>query len=94
MPNSNVVDLVPDLSTEQVPRDDPRSEVVSIDPERHSGDPCFVGTRVPLGHLWGLLSAGGDLDEFLESFPTVKRSQALEVIRLASERLLDGLVAK
>ena len=77
--------------TELVSRTDPRSEVVSVDPERHSGAPCFAGTRVPLQDLWDYLEGGETLDSFLDSFPTVSRDAAVSVIKLASQRLLDGL---
>ena len=44
-----------DTHTEKVPPSDPRARVISIDPGRMSGTPCFVGTRVPIKHLWDYL---------------------------------------
>ncbi|HXG24149.1 MAG TPA: DUF433 domain-containing protein [Chthonomonadales bacterium] len=76
---------------EQVPPSDPRAELISINPERKSGMPCFAGTRVPIQDLWDYLAAGASLDEFLDSFPTVSREQAIRVIRMAGEKLLEGL---
>lgn len=93
MPHSSVVDLEVDLPTEQVPRTDPRSEVVSIDPGRMGGTPCFVGTRVPVADLWDYLASGESVDRFVESFPSVSRQQAVRVIELAGNMLLDGLPA-
>ena len=89
-PNA-VVEREVDLSTEQVPRDDPRGEVISIDPERMHGTPCFVGTRVPIKDLWDYLAGGDDLDTFLDCFPSVTRQQAVSLIELAAGKLLDGL---
>lgn len=77
--------------TERVPLSDPRSGLISIDPERKSGAPCFAGTRVPVQDLWDYLSSAGSLDEFLDSFPTVSREQAIRVLQMAGERLLLGL---
>ena len=77
--------------TERILESDPRAGVISIDPERHSGTPCFAGTRVPIQDLWDFLEGGENLDSFLDSFPTVSREQALEVLNLANERLLEGL---
>jgi uncharacterized protein (DUF433 family) len=94
MPHPNVIDAEIDINTERVPRDDPRSRVVSIDPGRHSGAPCFTGTRVPIQILWDHLSGNASLEEFLEDYPSVQREQAVEAIRLASERLLDGLILR
>lgn len=80
-----------ETDTELVPKFDPRSIVISIDPERMSGAPCFVGTRVPIKHLWDYLEGGDSLDEFLEGFPGVSREQAIQALEIAFERLLEGL---
>ncbi len=78
-------------NTELIPENDPRYGIVSIDRDRHSGTPCFAGTRVPIQDLWEYLAGGDSLDDFLESFPTVSRGQAIQVINLASQKLLEGL---
>ena len=52
------------------------------------GTPVFVGTRVPVQTLLDYLEAGDPLDEFLEDFPSVSRSQAVAVLELAKEMLL------
>ena len=44
------------------------------------GTPVFSGTRVPVRILIEYLEAGDRLDDFLDSFPTVSRSQAIEVL--------------
>jgi uncharacterized protein (DUF433 family) len=77
--------------TELIIYTDPRSGIISIDPERHSGAPCFAGTRVPVQDLWDYLIGGENLDSFLESFPSVSREKAIKVMELAAERLLDGV---
>ena len=53
----------------------------------HSGTPVFKGTRVPIYLLFGLLAEGGNLEEFLEDFPTVSREQAVEALTLAKNTL-------
>jgi len=63
-------------------------DVVSIDPERMSGAPCFTGTRVPINHLFEHLESGETIDEFLDQFPTVSREQALAALELSKESLL------
>jgi len=78
-------------SSELVPTSDPRSEVISIDPTRMSGVPCFKGTRVAIQTLWDHMKGGETLDVFLEDFEGVTRDQALAVLRMAEERLLEGL---
>ena len=80
-----------DITGELVPADDPRSGLTSINPERHSGTPVFVGTRVPIQDLWDYLEGDEGLETFLDYFPTVTREQALRVIRLANQKLMEGL---
>ncbi len=61
--------------------------VVSRDPEVHSGDPVFAGTRVPIDTLVDYLEGGDTLDEFLDNFPTVSREQAIAALELMREAL-------
>lgn len=51
------------------------SSVVSRDPEVHSGDLVFAGTRVPVDTLIDYLKGGESIDQFLADFPTVDRWQ-------------------
>lgn len=64
------------------------NEFIEVDPEKMSGTPVFTGTRVPVNQLFDYLEAGDGLDEFLDDFPTVKREQALGVLKLMRELLL------
>ena len=51
------------------------------------GTPVFSGTRVPVRILIEYLEAGDRIDDFLDSFPTVSRSQAIEVLERAKAML-------
>jgi uncharacterized protein (DUF433 family) len=62
-----------------------RPLVVHSDPDILGGKPVFVGTRVPVKSLYDYLEAGDSLDEFLESFPSVSREQAIAALELARE---------
>lgn len=64
------------------------SSVVHSDPEILGGTAVFVGTRVPVKNLFDYLEAGDSLDEFLESFPSVTREQAVAALVLAHEALI------
>lgn len=61
------------------------STIVHSDPEILGGAPVFVGTRVPVKSLYDYLEAGDSLDEFLDSFPSVSREQAVAALELARE---------
>lgn len=61
------------------------AKIVHSDPEILGGTPVFVGTRVPVKSLYDYLEAGDSLDEFLDSFPSVSREQAIAALELARE---------
>jgi uncharacterized protein (DUF433 family) len=66
---------------------------IKVDPEIMSGTPCFAGTRVPIQNLFDYIEGGESLDEFLEGFPSVTREQAIAVLEMARERLLNPVPA-
>ncbi len=61
--------------------------IVHSDPEILGGTPVFVGTRVPLRNLIDYLEGNHSLDEFLDSFPSVSREQAVAALEAAHEAL-------
>ena len=61
--------------------------VVHSDPEILGGTPVFQGTRVPLRNLIDYLERGHTLDEFLDSFPSVSRDQAVAALEAAHDAL-------
>ena len=76
---------------ELVPPSDPRAEIISINSERMSGTPCFVGTRVPIKNLWDYLEVSSTLEEFLDDFEGVPREEVMAALRFSYQRLLEGL---
>ena len=64
------------------------NQLVSSDPEILGGTPVFFGTRVPAAVLFENLADGLSLDEILDSYPTLKREQAIEALHQA-ETLLE-----
>ena len=55
------------------------------------GTPVFSGTRVPIRILIEHLEAGDRLDDFLDSYPTVSRDQAIAVLKSAKMVLTTGI---
>ena len=78
-------------SVRSISKIDPRLDVISIDPQRLSGTPCFAGTRVPIQSLFDHLEAGDSLQIFLEDFDGVSLEQAVAVLELAHQNLVLGL---
>jgi uncharacterized protein (DUF433 family) len=55
-------------------------EAVERNPERVSGAWVFRGTRVPVAALFENLKDGATVDQFVEWFPGVQRSQVEAVL--------------
>lgn len=62
--------------------------VIVQDPEIHSGEPVFRGTRVPFQTLLDYLEGGETLDDFLEHFPGVSREIAIAALEEARALVL------
>jgi uncharacterized protein (DUF433 family) len=78
-------------SREMIPDDSQLFRFIWVNPARMHGEPCFVGTRVPVQYLFDHLRAGDNIERFREGFPDVTRELAVGVIDLAASGLLEGL---
>jgi uncharacterized protein (DUF433 family) len=67
-------------------------DAITIDPETMGGTPVFTGTRVPIQALFDYLESGDPLAEFLENFPSVRREQALAVLKTSSTFVTDAQI--
>ena len=65
------------------------NNVISVDPELMAGTPVFRGTRVPIHSLFEYMENGYSLDEFLESFPAVRREQVISLLQLSESSALE-----
>jgi uncharacterized protein (DUF433 family) len=57
---------------------------VTTSPDILGGTPVFKHSRVPVKILFDYLQSGENLNEFLENYPSVKKSFAEQVINLLS----------
>lgn len=64
---------------------------ISVNKEILSGTPVFEGTRVPVTILFDYLE-DGKLDDFLENYPTVTKTQVTQVIQIAAKLVGDGRI--
>ena len=59
---------------------------VASSPAVLGGTLVFRGTRVPVQTLLDYLQDGFSVDQFIEFFPSVRRDDAVEFLRLAREQ--------
>ncbi len=62
--------------------------IVVCDDDILGGMPVFVGTRVPVQTLLDYLEGGQPLDEFLDDFPSVRREQAIVLLKGLKQDIL------
>ena len=66
------------------------TKLIESDPEILGGTCVFSGTRLPVGVLFENLAGGLTLDEILDSYPSLKREQAIEALHQAEILLQQG----
>jgi uncharacterized protein (DUF433 family) len=59
------------------------TQTINIDPEILGGTPVFAGTRVPIKNLFDYLETGETIEEFLEDFEGVNRTQVISVLEMS-----------
>ena len=64
------------------------SLIISASPSIVRGTPVFAGTRVPVETLLDYLKAGESIDDFLDGFPTVTRSQVVALLEEVGKQLI------
>jgi len=64
-------------------------DLIISNPEILGGQPVFKGTRVPVSNLIEYIESGFTVNDFLEGFPTVKKSQVKQVLNLLSKHILQ-----
>jgi uncharacterized protein (DUF433 family) len=67
---------------------------ITTNPEKLGGTPTIAGTRLPVTALLDHLLLGYDIDEFLEEFDGVDRSDVQAVLLKIKEALAAGWLAE
>lgn len=60
-------------------------ERISIDPAIHRGEPCIMGTRVPVSVIGGSVADGDTPDQILEAWPQLTRDDIKAALKFAAE---------
>jgi uncharacterized protein (DUF433 family) len=63
-------------------------KVVSRSPDVMGGTAVFAGTRVPVQTLLDYLEAGESINDFLEGFPSITRTQVIAFLEEAKDRVI------
>ena len=66
-------------------RDNDWRKRISVDPAVHHGDPCIVGTRVPVSVIVGSIADGDTLEQVLQGYPQLTEADVRAALRYAAE---------
>jgi len=69
----------------RIRRADDNHPLFTSDPEVMGGRLVFRGTRIPIEVLFDNLADGLSLDEILDSYPNLRREDAVAAIEMACE---------
>ena len=58
---------------------------IRIDPAIHHGEPCIVGTRIPVRTIVACLGDGDSVDDVLQNWPQLEREDVREALQYAAE---------
>ena len=58
---------------------------IQIDPAIHHGDPCIVGTRVPVKTIVNCIANGDTVDDILKGWPQLHREDVQAALQFAAE---------
>jgi uncharacterized protein (DUF433 family) len=68
-----------------------KQPIVSCTLDVMGGASVFSGTRVPVQTLLDYLEAGESIDDFLQGFPSVTRTQVIAFLEEAKDRLVESV---
>jgi uncharacterized protein (DUF433 family) len=64
-----------------------KTQLILSNPDILGGIPVFAGTRVPVKNLTDYLEDSSSINEFLDDFPSVSRSQVIAFLEEARVQL-------
>lgn len=68
-------------------------ERIVIEPDLHHGDPCIVGTRIPVAMIVGSLADGMTTGEIREAYPQLTDEDIQAALAYAAEVVRQDILA-
>ena len=65
---------------------------ISLNPDIHHGDPCIMGTRIPVAMLIGSLADGMTFGEIREAYPQLTNEDIYAALAYATELMRQEFV--
>lgn len=68
-------------------RDMVSDDIITVDPDYRSGEPCIRRHRITVSEVLGYLAGGESFDEIIDAFPQLTREDILACLAYASRAL-------
>ncbi len=78
------------FKNESMYNNDMKRKIISSSAQVMGGTPVFHGTRVPVKTLLDYLEGGDTINDFLDGFPTVKKSQVIAYLESVKKTLKNA----
>ena len=58
---------------------------IAVNNDVHHGEPCIIGTRVPISMIVGSVADGMSFDEILDAYPQLKKESIQAALAYAAD---------
>ena len=69
-------------------------DIITLEADKRSGKPCVRGLRITVYDVLSYLAAGMTIDEIVEDFPSLTRSDVLACLSYAADREHYTVIAR
>ena len=65
---------------------------ITIEPDKHGGQPCIRGLRIPVATVVGMVAAGMSTEEIVAELPDLEPDDVTEALRFAADTVREGRI--
>ena len=58
---------------------------IEVNPDIHHGEPCIIGTRIPVSMIVGSVADGMAFEEILDAYPQLKKESIQAALAYAAD---------
>jgi uncharacterized protein (DUF433 family) len=68
-------------------------QIISIEPDKRSGQPCIREMRITVADILGWLASGMEIQEIIENFPELTKEDILVALEFSANRQNREVIA-
>jgi uncharacterized protein (DUF433 family) len=63
---------------------------IVVEPKLHGGEPCILGTRIPVSMIVGSIADGDAVEVLLKAYPSLTRGDIQAALKYAAEAVREA----